>query len=194
MIITVLIHETGHLIFGLLTGYRPISFKILWIVVEDKDPGIRLRIKAIRPIGQCLMYPKKADAFPDKMILGGSLFNLIFGMMFLIIGMTVSGMVLKIIMLYLTSLGIAIGIYNLFFGSAYSDGKTLLEIKRNKEAGVAYNNLLMIYRYLYIGRSYADMPESLFAVEQEYAGTIFTELKEHREMKEKYNGCNGKTV
>ena len=184
MIVTVLIHETGHLFFGLLTGYRPVLYKILWFRIEAGDNGIRLRVKGISPFGQCLMYPVKADAFPVKMILGGPLFNLIFGLLFLALGMLTEGLIIKIIFLYNASFNIAIGIYNLLFGSVYSDGKALAEIKEEREAGVVYNNLLLIYRYLYIGKSYADMPVSLFILKEEHTGVIYEELKEHRHFKE----------
>ena len=189
MIITVLIHETGHLIFGLLTGYRLVSFKLLGLKLEDTGTGKRVFFCGITPCGQCLMYPIKENACPLMMILGGSAANLASGIMLTVPGFVVSGIVLKSTLLYLGSIGIAIGLYNLFLGSKYSDGNTYREIKRDKEAGHVYNNIMLIYRCLLAGIKYEDMPDRLFEMNREGSGPIYDEMREY--IKRKKNGCSG---
>lgn len=59
----IVIHEAGHLIFGLLTGYRFISFQVGRTLIQ-KPTGKPLRFKRI-PFnglgGQCLMIPKSKE-------------------------------------------------------------------------------------------------------------------------------------
>ena len=189
MLFAVLIHEMGHLISGLLTGYRFMSFKLLWFSMEDTGNGKRFRIRGINPPGQCLMYPVKSNADPVMMILGGVVANLVSGMIFIVQGLVISEIVFKGIALYLGCIGITIGLYNLSLGSKYSDGNTYREIRRDKEAGHIYNNIMTIYRYFSTGRSYADMPDLLFEISTEGTGPVYDEMREHIERKK--NGCSG---
>lgn len=59
----IIIHEAGHLIFGLLTGYRFISFQVGKTLIQ-KPTNKPLRVKRI-PFnglgGQCLMIPKDKE-------------------------------------------------------------------------------------------------------------------------------------
>lgn len=192
MLLAVLIHETGHLILGLLTGYHFVSYKFLWLKLTDTGAGMKLNICGIYPLGQCLMYPVKSKADPKMLILGGPVFNLVFGILFIICGFTISKTIYGIIALYLGSMDITTGIYNLFLGSAYSDGHTFKEIKNDKESAHVYNNIMMIYRYLHIGTDYKDMPDHLFLLNTESSGSLYDEMKELKKRKE--DGCSGKAL
>ena len=58
----IIIHESGHLIFGLLTGYRFSSFRI-GSVILTKDGG-KFRIGSFSmagTAGQCLLYPNEGE-------------------------------------------------------------------------------------------------------------------------------------
>lgn len=53
-----IIHEAGHLLFGLCTGYRFLSFRIgnlMWVKQDEKLKLRRLKITGTG--GQCLMAP-----------------------------------------------------------------------------------------------------------------------------------------
>ena len=77
----ILFHEGGHLVFGLLSGYRFSSFRIgslMWIEQDGKMKFRRLSLAGTG--GQCLMSPPpmKNGMFPYVMYnLGGVLMNLI---------------------------------------------------------------------------------------------------------------------
>jgi len=188
LLVAVLIHETGHLVFGLITGYRFVSFKFLWFMLADTGTGKKLSLGGMAPPGQCLMYPAGSTAVPLMMILGGPLANLVSGMIFIICGFSVTGIVYRIIALYFGAAGIAVGIYNLFWGSVYSDGYTYREIKRDKDLGRIYNNIMLIYRELIRGRSYEDMPDHLFKLKAKGQGPLYDEMREH--IKRRENGCS----
>ncbi len=70
--IHVLIHEAGHLLFGKLSGYRFLSFRLfsyMWVMDEERIRFKRLTTPGI--IGQCLMIPppfKEGEALEAQFI------------------------------------------------------------------------------------------------------------------------------
>lgn len=87
MFLQIIIHEAGHLFFGLLTGYKFSSFRVgsfMWIKKDGKIHFKRFSLAGTG--GQCLMVPP--DMVNGKMPfvlynLGGSIFNVISGVIFL---------------------------------------------------------------------------------------------------------------
>ena len=86
ILIQIILHEGGHLIFGLLTGYRFSSFRIgsfMWIKEED---SIKLKRFALAGTGgQCLMAPPDYNNgnFPYLLYnMGGPIMNLIVFVLF----------------------------------------------------------------------------------------------------------------
>ena len=82
-----IIHEGGHLIFGLLTGYKFISFRIgRFMFITEKG---RLKIKLYNVVGtagQCLMMPPQwKEDMPYRLYnLGGIIMNTVTGIISLI--------------------------------------------------------------------------------------------------------------
>lgn len=78
----IILHEAGHLAFGLMTGYRFLSFRIgsfLWRKEDGRFVVRRMKIPGTG--GQCLMSPPKLLNGKAPFVLynlGGSLANLIF--------------------------------------------------------------------------------------------------------------------
>lgn len=83
------IHEAGHLVFGLKSGYRFSSFRIgsfMWLKENDKIVSRKLRLAGTG--GQCLMVPPQMQDGKIPVILynlGGSIMNLVASAVFLII-------------------------------------------------------------------------------------------------------------
>ena len=58
LVLQIIIHEAGHLVFGLLTGYRFSSFRIFNLMLVKESGRLRLRKLNIAGTGgQCLMCP-----------------------------------------------------------------------------------------------------------------------------------------
>ena len=80
-ILHIFIHEGGHLIFGLLSGYEFVSFRVGSFVLIREDGKFRFkRYNIPGTAGQCLMMPpeKKEGSFPFILYnLGGALTNII---------------------------------------------------------------------------------------------------------------------
>lgn len=79
LVLHIIIHEAGHLVFGLLTGYKFSSFRVFsWVLMLDNG---KLRVKRYNipgTGGQCLMIPP--ELVDGKMPcflynLGGCIFN-----------------------------------------------------------------------------------------------------------------------
>ncbi len=61
----IIIHELGHMVGGLLTGYRFLSFRIGSLMLLRTEQGFRFKRFALSgTAGQCLMVPPKTNA-PD---------------------------------------------------------------------------------------------------------------------------------
>lgn len=81
----VLFHEAGHLVFGLFTGYRFVSWRVGRLMVIRRDGRLRLvRYQLAGTAGQCLLAPPEGPAGEMPLTLyhlGGSLVNLMIGLL-----------------------------------------------------------------------------------------------------------------
>lgn len=88
-LIQIIIHELGHLLFGLLSGYRFSSFRIFsFVIKKEQGKTVLRRMKLAGTGGQCLMIPPemKDGLFPVFLYnLGGSILNLLSGIPFVIL-------------------------------------------------------------------------------------------------------------
>lgn len=80
LLLTVVIHEAGHLILGLASGYRFVSFRIAsWILIKNKQNHFDIKRYSLPgTLGQCLLDPPGhyGDPFPYKAyLMGGVLAN-----------------------------------------------------------------------------------------------------------------------
>lgn len=87
MLVQIILHEAGHLVFGLITGYRFRSFQVGGIMLLRENGRLRLRVLSVAGMGgQCLMSPP--PGIPPEEIpfvwynLGGVLMNLISAVFF----------------------------------------------------------------------------------------------------------------
>lgn len=77
-IISLIAHETGHLLFGLATGYKLLYFQILFLKLERIEGKLRLRFIVPKLLGQCLLsFDKDSRAMEYSFYMyGGSIMNL----------------------------------------------------------------------------------------------------------------------
>lgn len=77
----IIIHEGGHLVFGLATGYRFSSFRVASLMLLKRDGRYELKHLSIAGTGgQCLMIPPAytEEGFPYKLYnLGGVIANVV---------------------------------------------------------------------------------------------------------------------
>lgn len=86
MLLQTIIHEAGHLVFGLLTGYKFSSFSFLFFRFYKKNGKLKFGLWYLPgALGQCLMLPPEHDngKYPVQLYnLGGVLMNAISGIVF----------------------------------------------------------------------------------------------------------------
>ena len=77
--VSVIIHELGHMVFGLKSGYKFLYFQFLWFKIYKENGKIKFKIENNSLLGQCLLtIPDKPvnDIKYRSYMRGGSLFNL----------------------------------------------------------------------------------------------------------------------
>ncbi|MBQ5831341.1 MAG: hypothetical protein IIW44_06925, partial [Alistipes sp.] len=73
----IILHEAGHLVAGLLSGYRVVSFRVANLMVVRRDDGLHFGLFSIAGTGgQCLMEPREqtlaeAEQMPYALYLAG---------------------------------------------------------------------------------------------------------------------------
>ena len=169
--IHIIVHEAGHLVFGLLSGYKFVSFRIGTVMlIRDNDKLKVKRFNIVGTGGQCLMMPdSKWNAYNYPYVLynlGGSLANLVFALLSLGLYLTFPGVRNLSEVLFISFIvGLIIALINAIpmkVGGISNDGHNALNLKKDKEARRA------LYMQLYInglqtkGVRLKDMPEEYF--------------------------------
>jgi len=173
----IVIHEAGHLVFGLLTGYRFSLFRIGSLTfLRDPDSG-KIRVKRMQLAGtggQCLLVPPEPinGRIPFALYhLGGSLMNLIASAVFFVLYLISRPIpVLSLIMLVGVIVGIAYAMMNgipMRLGAVDNDGYNLYAQTKSQTAMEAMRIQLLIAEASARGIRLRDMPASWFEVPEE---------------------------
>lgn len=172
-ILQLFIHEAGHLVFGLLSGYRFLSFRVFSLTFVKKDGKIVIKkLKIPGTAGQCLMYPPKWDdrkKYPYALYnLGGGFLNLIAGAVFL-----------PLCFLGNTGLSVAVGIFA-FTGAVTglsniipctigipNDGKNFMWCKKSIDNRKAFYLQLAMNAEMSDGKQLLDYPVEHFRLSEQ---------------------------
>ncbi len=173
----VIIHEAGHLIFGLLTGYKFSSFRIfsfMWLKENGKLKLKRLSIAGTG--GQCLMAPPdmKNDKFPIVLYnLGGSFINVIVGALFLVgYSLCSDTAFLSALLMIFAVVGFMTAMMNgipMRMGLLDNDGYNAFTLSKNAEAMQAFWLQLKLAEQLSKGVRLKDMPSEWFTLPSDEA-------------------------
>lgn len=167
-----ILHEAGHLVFGLLTGYKFSSFRIASFIWLKENGKIKLkRISIAGTGGQCLMIPPdiKDGKIPLLLYnLGGSIINIIIGALFLI-GYWFCADVpfLSTLFVIFAVVGFMTAIMNgipMRMGTVDNDGYNAFALSKNKEAVEAFWVQLKVVEQSSKGFRLKDMPAEWFTV------------------------------
>lgn len=170
--VQIIIHEAGHLVFGLMSGYKFNSFRInsfMWIKENGKVKFKRLAIAGTA--GQCLMAPPEPVDGKIPVVLynlGGVLMNIITGFAFLGMCFALSSIpLLLVVMLLFALIGFVLAIMNgvpMRMGTLNNDGYNTLELVRNKSALRAFWVQLKVSEMEAEGIRLKDMPDAWFSI------------------------------
>ncbi len=164
------LHEAGHLIFGLLSGYRFVSFRVGSFTIYKKAGKIHIgSYKLAGTGGQCLMAPP--DLIEGKLpyILfnfGGVIVNIIVSVIALATLFLVElNPILKGILVVFVAMGVFAAITNgipLHVNGIDNDGYNAMSLGKNPEALRAFWLQLKVNEMLTEGTRLKDMPEKWF--------------------------------
>lgn len=175
VILQTIIHEAGHLVFGLLTGYRFSSFRIGSRMLLKKEGKLKFCKMSIAGTGgQCVMCPP--DLIDGKMPfvlynLGGTFMNilsvLIFaGLYFIYADIPYLSTGIKLMVVVGTGIGLINGI-PMRLGMINNDGYNTICIWRSKTAMYAFWLQMKVHEKITEGVRLKDMPGEWFVVPDE---------------------------
>jgi len=164
------LHEAGHLLFGLLTGYQYSSFRIgsfMWVKYEGK---IRLKRHTLAGTGgQCLMAPP--DMVDGKMPYflynaGGCIVNLVVSVIPLVLVLIFwQPTYLNFIVILWAAIGLFIAFTNgipMKLQGMPNDGHNALSLGKNPKALHAFWLQMKIVEQISFGKRLKDLPEEWF--------------------------------
>ena len=170
IMVQIIVHEAGHLIFGLLSGYRFSSFRIFSLMLLNENGRFRIRkLRLAGTGGQCLMAPPdlKDGKIPVMFYnFGGAIMNFVIG------GIALGTAFLcpaysfgQMILLLFGIAGIVLGLMNglpLKTGAVNNDGRNAIDISRDPEAMRAFWVQLTVNEQISKGVRLKDMPAEWF--------------------------------
>ena len=165
----VVVHEGGHLLFGLLSGYRFSSFRIGSLMLIKRDGKMQLRtLKLAGTGGQCLMIPpeEREGKIPTVLYnLGGVFANIIFAAICLVVLLTLPYVnVLTQLIILAIAFSLLFAILNgvpMNMGVP-NDGANALSLRKNPTAAKALRLQLLIAADNAAGVPLHQMPAEWF--------------------------------
>ncbi len=180
VLLQTIIHEAGHMIFGLLTGYGFVSFRVLrWTWVRQDGKLVVRKYSLPGTLGQCLLsspkgYDDMADAPYVLYHLGGVLANLIATAFLMGLTLLLPWPYGRIICTGLAMAGFVLACSNAIPnepGKLNNDGRNLLELCQSADARRDMHKQLEITALQADGLRLKEMPEELFEAGTESAKT-----------------------
>ncbi len=182
--LVILVHEFGHLLCGLITGYQLISFRVLNMSICKNEDSLKLTLcKFHNSDGQCLMCPpdyKESKSPFFLYMIGGSLFDfamfLIFFQLSQSLSLSYEIRMLLLVLAHIEFLGFIINIIPHRFNGVISDGLTVLLMLKDKNAVRCWYQHAHLYFELLNGKTYGDIEENTFEILQKYDCDLSNEL------------------
>ena len=174
MFIHTTMHELGHMIFGLLTGYEFVSFRVGSFLLIKKDNRLQFKKYSLMGTGgQCLMsYPEyRKDNFPFVLYnMGGVIMNILLSIIFTIIHLTLKPQgLMGFFYLMMIYEGIASAIMNgIPIKNEYisNDAYNVVTLLKDRSALKGFYSMLKVHEYQSRDISFSSMPKELFELEE----------------------------
>lgn len=171
MSLQVILHELGHLIFGLFSDYRFVSFRVFSFAIYKKDGKLRFgRYRVPGTFGQCFMCPtKEDDAMPYRaLLLGGVIVNTAVALLFVIPLVFLYHILFWRLFSYgMIFWGITFAIGNGIprkSGAIANDGYHIKILPQSAFERASFFNQLRISAAMTEGKRFSEMPEEWFSL------------------------------
>ena len=170
--IHIVLHETGHLIFGLMSGYQFSSFRIgTHMLMKENGKLVHRKIKIAGTGGQCLMIPPEMvdGKFPVVLYnLGGSIVNLVVAALMIPVFVAIDkSSVFAFFVFLFIAMGAITGLSNgipMRTKTVDNDGYNAISLGKSREAMRAFWIQMKTNEQLTKGIRTKDMPEEWFEV------------------------------
>lgn len=179
LFLQLILHEFGHLLGGLVSGYEFIFFRVLNVQIMGQNGRlVRKKFHIVGTGGQCLMAPPKPydPQFPYKFYnLAGGLMNLLTAGIALavILILSLAGHPASVWILFLMPLFTA-GVYcaatnliPMFVGGIANDGWNVAHLGESPEARRILWFMLDVMAYISKGGRFRELPEDWFELEED---------------------------
>ncbi len=166
-IISIPIHELGHLVFGLISGCRFSSFRLLSFVWYKENGQLLFKKSGNRfMLGQCLMSPP-ADEADFRFVLynlGGGLFNLL--TVAILIGIAVLTGGLSLVWIAGITASAVTGLMNLIPMTIQvpNDGMNVMKALQSPEARHGLYIMMFVNEEMMNGKRFRDYDEQFFTL------------------------------
>ena len=172
LVVQTAIHEAGHWLFGRLTGYRFVSYRLYSLMWLNDGRSTRFRRYSLAGTGgQCLMEPPEMvnGELPVTLYnLGGALLNLMASAVFALLAVLLREQpVAWALFAVLAAAGVGFALVNgipMRLNLVDNDGMNALELRRNPAARRAFWIQLKIAAGISRDRTLNDMPGEWFAL------------------------------
>lgn len=168
-----IIHEGGHMVFGLLSGYEFLSFRVMSFTIVKKDGKLAAKkMKIPGTLGQCLMYPpqwKVGEKFPYLAYnLGGGIFNIIFSLLAVLLFFTGSVLWAWVAGFFIFT-GVTFAVTNLIpmTVGVPNDGKNAKDCKKSLVAQKAFYLQLKMNADMSDGARLKELPLEMLQIEKQ---------------------------
>ena len=161
----IILHEGGHLIAGLMSGYKFVSFSIGSFTLIRNNEKLQIKKFSIAGTGgQCLMMPpqRPIDKIPTTFYnLGGILSNIIFSIAVLALLPILDSALAWVFIFIFAMLGILLALVNgipMKVGGVSNDGNNVLYLNKNKKAKEAFVYQLIANAFIQEGKRHKELP------------------------------------
>lgn len=187
LFIHIILHEGGHLIFGLLSNFEFVSFRVGSLtLVKENNKFLIKKFKIAGTGGQCLMMPKMDNYKECPYILynlGGVILNLLVSIFcFYIYVITPTTKYMDTILLAMVVSGVCTFVLNgipMKVGGVTNDGYNLISIRKNDLAKYCFYTQLKVNGLLSKGIRFKGMDKKWFELDEnsDFSNPLITSIK-----------------
>ena len=174
-LIHIVIHEAGHLFFGLISGYSFVSFRIgSFTLIKENKKLKHKKFNIPGTGGQCIMMPPalKDGKYPFVVYnFGGVIMNLIVAIAGILVVIFVEGVIfpLDAILVLVSAAGIVAALTNgipMKMGGISNDAYNVLSMLKDEEARSGFYIQLRVCGLQSLGTRIKDMPLEMFKLKE----------------------------
>ena len=170
LVIQIFIHEMGHMICGLISGYEFVSIRFFgFMIMKENGKLVRKKHSIAGTGGQCIMTPPKTDGTSPTQLFnwGGCIANVIASVIAIIFAVLCwDKAILSTFLLMFGTIGIYFAIVNgIPLKSLSNDGYNAITLKDRPNARIAFERSQMIVKEMVMGTRLKDMPAEYFDYE-----------------------------